>query len=303
MDSASTLHAALAGSELFRNLREAFCQATGLSLRLVRAGDPLVRIASPRRQKDFCALTRGNTGACAACLEVQRELQSLLGRKLAPQQVECFAGLTEVAVPVLIGGKHVATLVGGRVFQRKPSRQQFQRMMRKLRLLGVRGNVRAVERAYFKMPVVPARQFQGAVRLLAILANELAESASRLVLLKIPGDPPAVARAKAFVLAHVGEAVTFKAAAEHAHLSRHHFCRIFKQSTGITFTEFVACVRVEKVKELLHNPALRITEAATRAGFQSISQFNRVFRRCTGTSPTCFRAQVRNGSGGQGLAQ
>jgi AraC-like DNA-binding protein len=106
-----------------------------------------------------------------------------------------------------------------------------------------------------------------------------------------------VARAKAFVLAHAGEAVSFKAAAEQAHLSRHHFCRIFKQSTGVTFTEFVAGVRVEKVKQLLHNPTLRITEVGNCAGFQSISQFNRVFRRRTGTSPTRFRAQLRNSAG------
>ena len=299
MDSTVALYSALARSDLFCNVRKAFCQATGLSLKLIRAGDSPSRFASPRRPKDFCALTGTNSGVCGACRQVQRELQCLLSRKLAPQQVNCFAGLTEVAVPVIVGGKHIATLIGGRAFQRKPSRLQFQRLNRQLRHWGLGGNLRLVERAYFKMPVVPARQFQGAVRLLAILANELAERVSRLILLRLPGDPPAVARAKAFVLAHAGEKVTFKAAAEAAHLSRHHFCRIFKQSTGVTFTEFVACVRVEKAKELLHNPALRITEIANSAGFQSISQFNRVFRHCTGTSPTCFRARLRHGAGGE----
>ena len=159
----------------------------------------------------------------------------------------------------------------------------------------MRGNLRALERAYFNMPVVPFTRFQGSVRLLTILARELGERASRLALSKVPGDPAPVARAKAFLLAHAADGVTLKQAADQAHLSRHHFCRVFKHSTGITLTDFLARVRVEMVKNLLGNRELRITEAADRAGFQSISQFNRIFRRCTGTSPSGFRATLLHG--------
>ncbi|HEY5914701.1 MAG TPA: helix-turn-helix domain-containing protein [Verrucomicrobiae bacterium] len=296
MDSTAALYLALKRSAFFREVRRAFCGATGLSLELVRVGALAERTVSPRRPMGFCALLATSSGPCDACLEVQRELHHRLVRKLAPRQVRCFAGLTELAVPVIINGKQAATLVSGRVFQQKPARRQFRRLVRQLHQWGMRGNLRALERAYFKMPVVPFMRFQGSVRLLTILARELGERASRLVLSKVPGDPAPVARAKAFLLAHAADGVTLKQAADQAHLSRHHFCRVFKHSTGITLTDFLARVRVEMVKNLLGNRELRITEAADRAGFQSISQFNRIFRRCTGTSPSGFRATLLPGS-------
>jgi AraC-like DNA-binding protein len=67
---------------------------------------------------------------------------------------------------------------------------------------------------------------------------------------------------------------------------------MFKQATGLTFTDYLARVRIEKVKNLLLNPHKRISEAAYEAGFQSLSQFNRVFRRVTGQSPNHWRATL-----------
>jgi AraC-like DNA-binding protein len=54
----------------------------------------------------------------------------------------------------------------------------------------------------------------------------------------------------------------------------------------------LARVRVEKVKNLLLNPHKRVSEAAYEAGFQSLSQFNRVFRRIAGLSPTVYRERL-----------
>jgi AraC-like DNA-binding protein len=51
-------------------------------------------------------------------------------------------------------------------------------------------------------------------------------------------------------------------------------------------------VRVEKVRNLLLNPHKRVSEAAYEAGFQSLSQFNRVFRRIAGESPTTYRERL-----------
>jgi AraC-like DNA-binding protein len=51
-------------------------------------------------------------------------------------------------------------------------------------------------------------------------------------------------------------------------------------------------VRIEKVKNLLLNPHKRVSEAAFEAGFQSLSQFNRVFKKIEGMSPSDFREQL-----------
>lgn len=67
----------------------------------------------------------------------------------------------------------------------------------------------------------------------------------------------------------------------------------FKQVTGINFVEYVACTRFEKACKLLHDGGLRISDIAFAAGFQSLSQFNRVFKKLCGKSPTQFRAAKR----------
>ena len=79
-------------------------------------------------------------------------------------------------------------------------------------------------------------------------------------------------------------------------MSAFYFCKTFKKSTGLTFTDYLARVRIEKVKNLLLNPHKRISEAAYEAGFQSLSQFNRVFRKIAGEAPTAYRDRIHAGS-------
>jgi AraC-like DNA-binding protein/ligand-binding sensor protein len=286
----SAVYNALARSKLLRDMKRAFRDSTGLSLNLVRSGEPPSRLAPGKHENTFCALIATSASACAACLEVQRELRCRLGRKLAPQEICCFAGMTELAVPVVVGGKHVATLLGGQVFQGKPGRGQFNRVARQLRKWGMSGRLRQIKRAYFRAPVVSEKQFQGAVRLLVMLATQLAESATRSLVAARRYEPPSVIQAKNFVYTHASERVTLRQIADHVHVSKNYFCKTFKQATKITFTEFVARVRVENAKKLLVDPRWRMAEVADSTGFYSISQFNRVFRRYAGNSPTGYRA-------------
>jgi AraC-like DNA-binding protein len=67
---------------------------------------------------------------------------------------------------------------------------------------------------------------------------------------------------------------------------------MFKKATGMTFTDYLGRVRVEKAKNLLLNPHLRVSEIAYAVGFQSLTHFNRVFRALTGQSPTDFREKL-----------
>jgi AraC-like DNA-binding protein/ligand-binding sensor protein len=288
----SAVYDALARSQLLRDVESAFRDATGLSVKLVPGDESQRRPALGRDENVFCALMAASAGACAACVEVHRELQRRLGRKLAPQEICCFAGMIGLAVPVVVGGQHVATLLGGQVFRRKLGRRQFDRLARQVRKWGVHARPSQIKQAYFHTPVVSEKQFQGGVRLLTILATQLAEAANRYVLAARGHEPPSVTQAKTFVHAHAGERVTLGQTAAHVNVSRNYFCKIFKQAMGMTFTEFVARVRVENAKGLLSDPRLRITDVADSAGFNSFSQFNRVFHRYAGISPTAYRAAL-----------
>ena len=71
--------------------------------------------------------------------------------------------------------------------------------------------------------------------------------------------------------------------------STFYFCKLFTKATGLTFTDYLSRVRIEKAKNLLLNPNLRISEVAYEVGFLSLTHFNRMFRKLTGQSPSAWR--------------
>jgi AraC-like DNA-binding protein len=73
------------------------------------------------------------------------------------------------------------------------------------------------------------------------------------------------------------------------HVSTFYFCKIFRKATGLTFTEYLGRVRVERAKNLLLNPHLRVSEIAYTVGIQSLTHFNRISRKIAGETPTAFR--------------
>ena len=78
--------------------------------------------------------------------------------------------------------------------------------------------------------------------------------------------------------------------AKSVHISPNYLSERFKEVTGVNFVDYIARHRIEKARELLQNLNLRISEIAFAVGFQSLSQFNRVFRKLAGKSPTAYRA-------------
>jgi Bacterial regulatory helix-turn-helix proteins, AraC family. len=74
-----------------------------------------------------------------------------------------------------------------------------------------------------------------------------------------------------------------------ANYSPYHFTRFFKESTGMTFNDYLNSFRIKKVERLLLDMDLTITEVAYKAGFNSIKTFNRVFKKLKGCSPSEYR--------------
>jgi transcriptional regulator GlxA family with amidase domain len=130
--------------------------------------------------------------------------------------------------------------------------------------------------------------------LLSVFAQYLSDYASRQVLASASAEPAAVASAKQFVQTHVEEPRLLAQVVRHVNVSRFYFCKLFKKATGMTLTEYVARVRVEKAKTMLVDPTLRISEVVYAAGFGSIPQFNSVFKRLVGMPPTEYRETLRS---------
>ena len=103
-------------------------------------------------------------------------------------------------------------------------------------------------------------------------------------------EPVAIWKARKYIEKHSGEELSLTKVANVVKTNANHLSENFKQVTGINFVEYVARTRFSNACDLLRNPKLRISEIAFAAGFQSLSQFNRVFKRFSRKSPTQYRA-------------
>ncbi|HEU5236325.1 MAG TPA: AraC family transcriptional regulator [Pyrinomonadaceae bacterium] len=115
-------------------------------------------------------------------------------------------------------------------------------------------------------------------------ADELKKTISRH-----RAEPVEIWRARSFIEEHSGDELSLRKVAKAVRINANHLSEKFKQVTGVNFVNYVAHIRFEKACQLLLNSNLRISDIAFAVGFQSLSQFNRVFKKLSGQSPTEFR--------------
>jgi AraC-like DNA-binding protein len=133
------------------------------------------------------------------------------------------------------------------------------------------------------------RASAAAFKLLQVFANHLALMSSQVSLQPRNIDPPVIQRAKAYIEENYTTDLSLASMAKFLGVSRFYFCKLFKKATGRTLSAYVAQRRIDRAKRLLLNPTARISEIAFEVGFQSLTHFNRAFRRSSGHSPTEYR--------------
>jgi YesN/AraC family two-component response regulator len=94
-----------------------------------------------------------------------------------------------------------------------------------------------------------------------------------------------------YIHAHYTEDLSLESLAQRFYISSCYLSHQFKDVTGFTLTDYMQMTRVRNVQALLINTQIPITEAALSCGFSSFSQFNRVFQKHIGKSPSQFRKQ------------
>lgn len=91
------------------------------------------------------------------------------------------------------------------------------------------------------------------------------------------------------------EAITLADIAKELNISIFHFCHIFKELTGYTFSQYLIRYRLLKAQELLVAGDQPIIEVAMACGFNSVNYFNRVFKEVIGSTPRAYRNKYRTG--------
>ncbi len=281
-------------SQLYRDYAQAFEATTGLPLALRRVGSLHSPLHGSKQASPFCAVMAGRNKSCAACLRLQQQVEEQATTSACTLQ--CFAGLTESAVPIRVGEKVIGFLQTGQVLQESPSEKSFTHVAHEVKELGADVDLDDLKSAYMTTRVVPKHQYDGVVRLLDIFGQHLSQVSNQLVTRQAAAESPIIKRAKAYIAEHLDEELSLAQVAKSVCMSPYYFCKTFKKATKLTLVEYISRVRVEKVKQMLLNPHTRISEAAFATGFQSLSQFNRTFRSIAGESPSAYRTRVHGSS-------
>jgi AraC-like DNA-binding protein len=279
-------------SKLFRDYERVFGEATGLALALRPVEYWQLAHHGKRHENPFCAMLAENPKSLAVCLQAHEEMIHHTGE--LPCTVTCPFGLTETAVPLKLGTRTIGYLRIGQVLRRSPTRADTAKLEQKMKRIDVPFTPQ-LRLAWEQNPVLRPERYKAIVRLLTFFAAQLSALSNQLMLEQENREPPLVIRARQYIEAHKTKPISLHSIAAAIGVSPFHFSKVFHKSTGMTFTEYLGRARAEGARDKLLNPNLRINEVAFEAGFQSLTQFNRTFKRRFGQSPSEFRERIHAG--------
>ena len=285
-DRHKSIFDSLKRSSLYQRYREALWHVTGFGLELQPQANGMPD-GQDRHQNPFSALLWQNEKTPDTRLK-----RSARGARQTPTVAAVRTtddGLCEAVIPVCVGQATIGFLKAGPVLLEAPSRNGFETALRQLRRSGIREDLPRLEETYFATPVVTKQQYDSVVQLMQIFAQHLDLKANQLMLDVSETDPPLVQHGKRFIQKNYHRRLWLDDVAHAVNCSRYHFSKTFSHHVGIPLTEYIARTRIEHAKGLLLNPDLRIGEVAFEVGFESLTHFNRLFKRITGYSPSVFR--------------
>lgn len=280
----------LGASETARQFQMAFTVATGLPLTLVPA---LVSPQSdtPARRGAFCIDGCMGRHSGKPCLKMLETAEQRANQNSEPVQFLCPAGLFKILVPVLVGGKHVGNLVAGPFSLEQLDAAKLSRLTDRLKTFNLEGESARLQVSWQHSPVITREKVNAVLTLVSMFAEHLSQAATHLASIGTSTQPSFLEKVDAYLKEVSDEAVSLNEVARRVSVSPCHFCKLFKKQTGLTFSEYRVQRRIEKARQLLLDPTLRISEAAFQAGFESLPYFNRAFRRYMRCSPSEYRAR------------
>jgi AraC-like DNA-binding protein len=262
---------------------------TGLGLWLPPADSP--RILPP--VSTVCPF-RKNKVECPHCLQTHADLRVRARKGVGTQTIVCPAGLRLGAVPIRDGTRVVRFLECIFGLHDRPNPAVFEAVMREAKEIRSKGSLEKLRAAYMETPVLPPPQADEAAKLLGFVAALIARDLGREPREEEAVDLDPLQKAARFIETNFRDKLRLSTVARAAGFSDDYFSRLFRQTTGVSFKDYVARRRIAHAQELLLNKDKRISEVAYACGFESISHFNRSFKQFTQTSPKVYRSERRN---------
>ena len=98
-----------------------------------------------------------------------------------------------------------------------------------------------------------------------------------------------VVKARQYIDRNYQKPISLETVAKEVYLSPAYFSAVFKKEQGLTFSDYLAQVRIERAKRLLSNMKYSVAEVAAAVGYPDQRYFSRVFKKMTGVNPLEYR--------------
>ena len=233
----------------------------------------------------FCRIIQSSKIGKEKCLKGGKERGSIASIMRKPDISCCHAGLIDVYLPILLRGQHIATLCTGQFLIAKPTKKKFELIKTSVENYNI--DLKLLEDAYFKTKVISKKHIKDYTELMNLIVSYIFEVEDKIVFFKCANLSGSVSKAISFIENNYNKKVYIKDVAEHTCLSKYHFEHIFKKETGLTFVDYLNFYRITQAKKYLMEKS--ILTVCFDTGFNSVSNFYKIFKRYTGTSPRGYK--------------
>lgn len=285
-----------AQSDIFRQIKQDFALLTGLELYLVDSRNHAEPEQPAPPPSVICKkLAQSHAGRCLCEAAIRRVLQAA-GRQ--PVCIECDAGLAEAAVSLRIGGTDIGYLRVAGFRPKALTRSGMQRIEHLLNRSGIPLKRDALALLHARVPALAPDVTQALLRLMETNARRLESKIQSTTDDQAPDTPKLVQSATTMIQSYaLRQDLTLQTVASRCGVTASHLSRVFHQTTGMTFRQYMAGFRAHHARAMLVNSDKPITAICLESGFQSVSQFNRVIKSIYQQSPREIRAQARQSAG------
>lgn len=246
--------------------------------------------APTAKQQPLCARLRATSAGCGMCARFRQGLFE--SATLEPKTGRCGAGLQETAVPLRAANQTLGYLVIGGHLSESLSTALSNRSRHLLARAGVGLSDAEVEDLLRRTTVITPQRQAALMNVLQLAAEHMTAKITDRLVQPEASMPPLVERTCRIIHAEFAHPVVVPELARRLDSSEGHLSRTFHRATGLRLVEYVARYRSERARVLLRETERPITDIAFACGFQSLSQFHRVFRAQFGKRPRDIRAEV-----------
>ena len=97
-----------------------------------------------------------------------------------------------------------------------------------------------------------------------------------------------------YLCTHYFEASSLDCLSERFYISKYYLCRIFREVTGMTISQYVNANRLKAAEKMLRESSDSVIRVAEATGFGNVTYFDKVFRESLGVSPSQYRRSNRS---------